>query len=321
MPYDSPPLTALRAFEAAARHGSFKRAAEELCVTPSSVSHQVQRLEEWLETKLFQRLNRKVILTDEGRTYFFTLSKAFEDIDTVTGLVSNRRTKSPSKQRLKIVADAGFVECWLGPRLAKLQALMPDVQLDIAFGEDIDDYIKGGADLAIHFGRGDWPEYKSEFLRTGYEFPVCSPELVGAEGAPPELADLTLLHEKNMSGWLNWLRAARLQHPDVQGGAILHSTSTIFDKVMSCDGIGLGDDIVAADLLFSGALAKPWGAVRKSDHSLYFLQFGLVQGADIAEKVQAWLQLELETHKTATALLRTDKPFSVSRDQQTKKAD
>lgn len=314
MPHNLPPLISLRAFEAAARHGSFKRAAEELCVTPSSISHQIQRLEDWLDVKLFQRMNRKVVLTAEGSTYYFTLSRAFEEIDAVTSLVSRRHADRPAKQRLKIMSDAGFVECWLGPRLNKLQALMPDVQLDIAPGDDIDGYLKGGADLAIHFGRGDWPEYKSEFLRTGYEFPVCSPLLMAPEranGTAPDLSTLTLLHEKTMSGWTNWLRQAAMSHPDVQGGPILHSTSTIFDKVLAGEGIALADDIVGADLLFTGQLVKPWAAVRKSDFSLYFLQFNALQDTPLARKIRDWLVAELEDHRIASAPLRESRPFAV----------
>ncbi len=312
MPHMLPPLTALRAFKAAARHGSFKLASHELSVTPSSISHQVQRLEDWLEVKLFHRSNRKVTLTTEGSTYYFALSKAFEDIDTVTTLVSRRRAKNPARRRLKIVADAGFVECWLGSRLIKLQALIPEVQLDIAHGQDIDAYLKAKADLAIHFGRGEWPEYDSVLLRTGYEFPVCGAIMVSQDGdnvTAPKLATSTLIHEKNMSRWTSWLRHSGRAHRDVERGPILNSTSAIFGKVAAGEGIALGDDIVAADLLFSGDLVKPWGPVRQSDHSLYFLQFGATQGSDLAKVVGDWLSVELETHKNASAQLRSNSPY------------
>ena len=275
MSHNLPPLVSLRAFEAAARHASFKQAAEELCVTPSSVSHHIQKLEDWMSVKLFQRLNRQVVLTAEGRTYFFTLSKAFEEIGTVTELVSQRQSKTPTKPKLKIIANVGFVECWLGSRLAGLQSLMPDVQLEIAFGQDIDNYLKGGADVAVHFGRGDWPEFQSELLRTGYEFPVCSPELLRGRNrlnSPMDLAGFTLLHEDNTAGWSNWLHQAGVTHPTLLAGPILHSTSTIFNKVVACEGIGLGDDIVAADMLFSGDLVKPLDIVRESDYSLFYLR-------------------------------------------------
>lgn len=311
MAHKFPPLISLRAFEAAARHSSFKKAAEELCVTPSSISHQIQQLEGWLGVKLFNRLNRKVTLTTEGSTYYFTLSKAFEDIGAVTDLVSRRKAASSGKQRLKIITDAGFVECWLGPRLNDLQALMPEVQLEIASGEDIDDYLKGGADLAIHYGRGNWPEFKSEHLITGYEFPVCSPKLLSKSGAL-DLTKFPLLHEKNMAGWVNWLRHAGTTHPNVQDGPILHSTATIFDKVIAGEGIGLGDDIVAAKLLFSGDLVKPLEPVRKSDHSLYLLQISAEQDTEIAACVREWLIAELASHKKTTEPLRAEKAFSVS---------
>ncbi len=310
-----PPLIALRAFEAAARHMSFKCAAEEICITPSSVSHQVRKLEDWLGVKLFQRLNRKVILTDEGRTYYFTVSNAFDEISGVTDLVSRRHQSRSNVTKLKLFADAGFIECWLGPRLEKVQSIMPDVQLDIAFGQSIDDYIRGDGDVAIHFGRGNWPEYRSRLLRTGYEFPVCSPKLIenfGGIATPSDLSRHTLLHEGDTSGWMNWLAQVDVCHPGLHSGPIFHSTQTIFNKVTSCEGIALGDDIVAADMLYSGALIKPVGLVRKSNHSLYFLQLKRDNNSELCSIFRDWMKKELDSHKQETAVLRLNEPYVAS---------
>lgn len=308
-----PPLIALRAFEAAARHASFKRAAEELCVTPSTVSHQIQKLEDWLGIELFRRLNRKVILTDTGRTYFFTISKAFDEMSAVTDLVSKRHRKSSERQKLKLYSDAGFIECWLGPRLDKVQTIMPGVQLDIAIGQDIDDYLRGDADVAVHFGRGDWPEYHSVLLRTGYEFPVCSPKLLesGATlASPSDLAAFTLLHESDTSGWTNWLAHAATNHPGLLEGPIFHSTQTIFNNVIACKGVALGDDIVAADLLQSGDLVKPIGTVRRSSQSLYFLLLKSSEESEPSNIFRDWLMEELSKHEQETAVLRLDQPYA-----------
>ncbi len=307
-----PPLIALRTFEAAARHTSFKRAAEELCVTPSTVSHQIQKLENWMGVQLFRRLNRKVILTDAGRTYFFTISKAFEEMSTVTDLVSQRQKTTARRKTLKLFADAGFIECWLGPRLEKLQSVLTDVQLDIAYGQDIEDYIRGDADVAIHFGKGAWPEYQSVLLRTGYEFPVCSPKLPGGDAALKEPSDLkafTLLHESDTSGWTNWLARAGVSHPGLMNGPIFQSTQAIFNKVIACQGVALGDDIVAADMLLAGELIKPIGKVRKSSQSLYFLQMKYSDDNQIFEVFRTWLMNELSEHRRQTAILRADEPF------------
>jgi LysR family glycine cleavage system transcriptional activator len=313
MKRDLPPLVALRAFEAAARCASFKNAAEELCVTPSSVSHQIQKLEDWLGVKLFRRLNRKVVLTQEGQTYFYTLSKAFDEIDTVTKLVNRRKSPATPKQRLKVSADAGFVECWLGSRLSGFQSLVPDVQLQIAFGEDVDDHIKSGADLAVHFGRGEWPEYHSRHLLTAIEFPVCSPKLLAAGprlARPSDLRNFSLLHERETSGWANWLRAAGVTGWDASEGPIFHSTSTVFDRVLAGEGLGLGDDLVAADLLFAGALIKPLSVVRKSDYALYFLQFRPEPDGGPITLFRDWLVRELESHEKSAAILRLDEAFA-----------
>ncbi|MFK7868904.1 MAG: LysR family transcriptional regulator [Roseobacter sp.] len=307
-----PPLIALRTFEAAARHASFKQAAEELCVTPSTVSHQVQKLEDWMGVQLFRRLNRKVILTDAGRTYFFTISKAFDEMSTVTGLVSKRHQGAASPRKLKLFADAGFIECWLGPRLDRLQSILPDVQLDIAFGQDIEDYLRGDADVAIHFGKGAWPEFQSVLLRTGYEFPVCSPKLLGGDtvlSRPSDLAAFTLLHESDTSGWTHWLAQAGVTHPGVLSGPIFPSTQAIFNKVFAGQGIALGDDIVAADLLYSGDLVKPIGKVRKSSQSLYFLQMKYGDDTEASEVFRTWLLDELSDHRRQTEKLRLNETF------------
>jgi LysR family glycine cleavage system transcriptional activator len=282
-------------------------------VTPSTISHQIQKLEDWMGVQLFKRLNRKVILTDAGRTYFFTISKAFDEMSTVTDLVSQRHVSKASRKTLKLFADAGFIECWLGPRLEKLQSVLPDVQLDIAYGQDIEDYIRGDADVAIHFGKGTWPEYQSVLLRTGHEFPVCSPKLLegGATlAAPSDLSAFTLLHESDTSGWTNWLARAHVSHPGLMNGAIFHSTQAIFNKVIACQGIALGDDIVAADMLLAGDLIKPIGKVRKSSQSLYYLQMKYSDDNETCEVFRTWLLDELSEHRRQTAMLRTDEPFS-----------
>lgn len=307
-----PPLVSLRTFEAAARHMSFKQAADELCVTPSTVSHQIQKLEDWMGLPLFHRQNRKVQLTDAGRTYFFTISKAFEEMSTVTTLVSQRNDRQSPFKSLKIYADPGFIECWLGPRLESLQTILPDVQFDFAYGQDIEDYIRGDADIAIHFGKGSWPEFQSILLRTGYEFPVCSPKI--RNGKMPllsasDLAEFELLHENDTSGWTNWLAQAGASHPRLLNGPIFHSTQAVFNKALARQGVGLGDDIVAADLLLAGELVKPIGMVRKSSQSLYFLQMKYRDDNETCETFRTWLIDELSEHRRQTAMLRTDEPF------------
>ncbi|ODA66806.1 Glycine cleavage system transcriptional activator [Methyloligella halotolerans] len=309
-----PQLVALRAFEAAARHASFKRAADELCVTPSSVSHQVKKLEDWLGVPLFRRFNRKVVLTDAGRTYFFTLSKTFDEIAEVTALVSRQAVKAPDrKEKLKIFANAGFLECWLGPRLDRVQSVMPDVQLELVPGLDIDDYLRGDAEIAIHYGLGSWPEYESVLLHTAYEFPVCSPRL-SQRGRPlkepRDLAAFRLLHEGHVTPWRDWLAEAGTTHPGLMDGPIFHSTQTIFNQVMACEGVALGDDLVAADLLHSGALIKPIGKVRKSTHSLYVLQLKPDRPSQSAKTFRTWLVSALKEHGRNNAILQRDEPYS-----------
>lgn len=181
------------------------------------------------------------------------------------------------------------------------------------YGQDIEDHFRGDADVAIHFGKGAWPEYQSVLLRTGYEFPVCSPKLLAAGATlevPLDIAAFTLLHESDTSGWTNWLARARVSHPGLMNGAVFHSTQAIFNKVIACQGVALGDDIVAADLLLSGALIKPIGKVRKSSQCLYFLQMKYTEDDETCEVFRTWLMDELSEHRRQTAMLRADAPFA-----------
>jgi len=149
-----PPLSTLRAFEAAARHLSFKAAANELCVTPSSVSHQIRKLEDWLDAALFVRLNREVALTQEGRLYQTIVAKAFNDLAEGTALISRRSEVTGARRKLVVAANSGFIDCWLGPRIDAFRKIAPTIDLQLLYGEDLSTYRYHDADLASARHRG-----------------------------------------------------------------------------------------------------------------------------------------------------------------------
>lgn len=193
--------------------------------------------------------------------------------------------------------------------------MLPDVQLDIAFGNDMEDYLRGDADVAIHLGKGAWPQHQSVLLRTGYEFLVCSPKLLEGDAVlskPSDLAAFTLLHESDTSGWTDWMAQEGVTHPSLLSGPIFPSTQEICNKVLACEGIALGGDIMVADLLFCGALIKPIGKVRKSSHSLYFLQMKYGDNSETNEVFRTWLLDELSEHRRQTAKLRKNETSVLS---------
>ena len=174
-----PPLTALRAFEAAARHKSFKVAAEELHVTPSAVSHAVAALEEFLGVKLFHRRVRRLLLTDAGGAYLAPLTRAFDAISAATREISARNRAD----LVTLASMPTFARVWLMPRLKAFLAAHSDVDLRVRAAVDFTEMVAEDVDAAIVYGRGDWPGFVVDRLVEERMVPLCSPAL--RDGAPP----------------------------------------------------------------------------------------------------------------------------------------
>ena len=202
-----PSLNGLKAFEAAARHLSFTRAAAELNVTQAAVSHQVKALEERLGLALFRRLNRALLLTDEGQALLPPMSDALDRMAlAVDGLARREETGV-----LTVSTLDSFAAGWLVRRLRRFRALYPDIEIRIATSNHLVDFTRDDVDISVRYGRGEWPALDSVRLMTEEIFPVCSPALL-ADGPPLEkpqdLRYHTLLHEEMLEDWRMWLLAA-----------------------------------------------------------------------------------------------------------------
>src|SRR5271165_2741354 len=174
-----PPLSALRAFEAAARHMSFSKAADELHVTPAAVSHQIHALEQDLGVKLFHRLNRSIELTASARVLLPGLTEAFAGIQS-----SVRRLRAHNDTgTLTVTASPSFAAKWLVLRLHRFQEQYPEVDVRISATDEVVDLTKGDFDIAIRYGAGHYPGLKIELLLKNEVFPACSPQLL-ANGPP-----------------------------------------------------------------------------------------------------------------------------------------
>jgi len=176
---DLPPPNALRAFEAAARHGSLSKAAVELHVTHGAVSRQVKQLEEFLGCELFHRLPRGLQLTARGREFAFGVQSAFEQIREAVEAVR----VDTDRQVLTVSTLASLAARWLVPRLHRFQNAHPETEIRLSTSPQLTDFDRDGIDLAIRYGRGRWPGVTSMRLFTPEEFPVCSPRLL--QGAHP----------------------------------------------------------------------------------------------------------------------------------------
>ena len=205
-----PPLNAVRAFEAAARHLSFTRAAEELNVTQAAVSHQVKALEDRLGVPLFRRLNRGLLLTDAGGLY----RKELEDILDRLEQATERLRATEAVGLLTVSTNTSFASKWLVPRLQRFRDRRPDIDVRIDADDALTDFRRDNVDLAIRYGSGIYEGLHSVKLLQDTVFPVCSPKLL--EGphplrAPEDLQYHTLLHDQGVvEDWPSWLRSARL---------------------------------------------------------------------------------------------------------------
>lgn len=212
-----PPLKALRAFEAAARHLSIKDAAEELHVTPSAVSQLIRSLEDRLGTPLFWRLNRALVLTEAGQSYLPPVHHAFRRISKATQQV----VSTSANKALTVSVMPNFAVSWLVPRLARFQARHPAIDLRIKSTAALTAFGPDGVDVAIRHGLGRYPGLRSDRLMTVEFTPVAAPALMTVHEHPLQPADvvkLPLLHDEARSDWRLWLDAQGLEQVDVPGG-------------------------------------------------------------------------------------------------------
>jgi LysR family glycine cleavage system transcriptional activator len=253
-----PSLNALRAFEAAARHGSFSRAADELFVTHAAVSRHIRDLEKWLNRPLFHRLGRGVRLTEAGDTYRRALTPLFDKLATATAEI-----RQPVRVELTVTVEPTIAARWLVARLWRFQERHPDIELNIQPSEQIVDFRTSAADIGIRFGPGGWDGVDAVELAPTVTFPVCSPDLL--EGRPATASmDITrfpLIHEETRQWWREWLQAADLPVETADKGPRFQEAGLALDAAEQGMGFALGDDIVTADALAEGRLVRPFSAV------------------------------------------------------------
>ena len=254
------PLTALRSFEAAGRHLSFSRAAEELFVTQAAVSRQIRELESFLRQPLFVRHHRRVELTEAGQKLLRQLVKSFDDIDQRLDELVAR----PAQSVVTVSAEPSLAASWLVPRLNRFRELRPDIDVSLDVDPRLIDFRSGQAELALRFGAHatSWPRSEAEKLAPVIDSPVLSPALLASGPVldhPEQLARYTLLHEENRSGWARWFEAAGVAEelaPD--RGPLLADASLSKQAALLGHGVALGDLLLVRDELASGTLIKPF---------------------------------------------------------------
>ena len=279
MPNRLPSLNALRAFEAAARHMSFARAAEELHVTPGAISQQVRQLEDSLGHRLFLRQNNSLSITYAGKALLPQVREAFNSLIEATDLV---RTKN-FENILKISAPPTFSIKWLRPRLTHFQNLHPDLEIRLTASKQLADFNKEDLDVAIRYGRGSYAGLSSEKIMTENIFPVCSPALIQRSLALRKTADLKhhiLLHAEHRASdetapnWSKWLRLVCPETLEIinAGKGMFYTPALLaIDAAIAGEGIALAKGKWVQDDLSAGRLVQPFKDILHSEFDYYLV--------------------------------------------------
>ncbi|MFY2764142.1 LysR substrate-binding domain-containing protein [Arenimonas sp. MALMAid1274] len=288
-------LSALAAFESAARHQNFAHAAEDLHLTASAVSHHVRKLESRLGVALFQRHARGVSLTAEGRQLADAASNALADLDgTVDALRASRRT--PPRVRITTLHSLSFT--WLTPRLPRFAALHPDIGLSIETDAGLARFDDGGPDLGIRHGPGHWNGLSAHPLMDEQLYPVASPRLAGVATlrTPSDLRALPLIADLARQGWPDWFRAAGLHEPAPEERYRFSDSTGALQAAVEGLGAVLARGRLLAPFLRDGQLVRlpgPTLAARWGYHVVYPAHRRL---RPAAQSFVDWLLADVATH-------------------------
>lgn len=265
-----PPLNALRAFEATARHLSVKHAANELCVTPGAVSQMIKLLEQHLGVALFTRINRGILLTDAGHGYLPPVRSAFRTIAEATGRVA----ASVETGILTVSVTPFFASAWLVSRLNAFQAAHPDIDLQLVTGNALADFARDGVDVAVRHGLGRYPGLRSERVLTVEVVPVAAPALVarlGLPDAPAAMAGWPLLHDVARKGWLLWLEAQGIGEAGGLRGPAFDDSGLLLQAVLAGQGAGLLPAAMVAPDVAAGRLVRLPGTAWLEAFAYYLI--------------------------------------------------
>ena len=282
-----PPLTSLRAFEAAARHMSFARAAEELFVTPAALSYQIKQLEEHLGVPLFRRLNRAVELTEAGRALRPGAAEGFEALRRAVRAVARLREDAG----LTITAGPAFTAKWLAPRFFRFAESHPEIELRFVASLRIMDFDRDGIDAAIRFGAGSDEGLYSEILTDDWATPVCTPALGARVAATGSLDGLQLLHDESIefldlpADWPAWGRATGADG-DWTHGARFSNADHAIDAALGGGGVALGRITLAERYLDSGQLVAPFRTALRVSAQYRFV---CPEGAETHPRLRVFL--------------------------------
>ena len=282
-----PTLNALRAFEAAGRHLSFTRAAEELHVTQAAVSHQIKSLEEQLGIRMFRRGPRGLLLTDAGQAYLPEVREAFQRLTTAT----ERLLEDDARGAITVSVLPSFAARWLVPRLTRFREEHSDIEVRVAADDRLADFDRDDVDVAIRYGRGDYPGLHADRFLTEELYPVCSPKLLERLplDRPEQLRDHTLLHDDMRMDWSMWLLAAGVEGVEPRRGPSFTDSSMVLQAAVDGQGVALGRSALALDDIAAGRLVRPFEFSLPADYAYYIVCPERTAGRPSIKTFREWL--------------------------------
>lgn len=291
------PLNALRAFEAAARQLSFKKAAEELSVTPAAVSQQIRSLEDYLGIQLFHRTARALLLTERAQLCLEHLREGFDSIEEACAIL---QTKDNDRE-LRISVSPSFGAKWLVPRLERYYERNADVVVKISATHQLTDFAREDVDLAIRYGPGRYAGLFVEELMREEVVPVCSPALLEGESplrVPADVRNITLIHDdsslddESCPTWPMWLKAAGVAVEEGQRALHFNQTNFAIEAAVAGRGIVLAKRTIAESDLRSGRLVRPFKESHPVDFAYYMVCPEEKAGLPKVARFMDWLREE-----------------------------
>ena len=292
MPRRLPPLNTLRSFEAAARHESFTRAAEELHVTQGAVSQQVKALETQLGVKLFKRERQRLTITTAGRDYLVVIREALDHI----GAGTERLVQRQSAGVLMVSTSQDFAAKWLVHRLARFATVHPGIDLRVSATMHSVDFIRDDVDVAVRHGDGNWPGLEATRLCAEQIFAICSPKLLVGHNRlrrPADVLKWPLLRLEDQSkAWQQWLALAGVAAPERLPGPVLNRASMLIDAAIDGQGVALARTTLAAWDLISGRIVRPFDLSWRPTGTYWVVSQKTMAKVEKIRRFRDWLLTE-----------------------------
>jgi LysR family glycine cleavage system transcriptional activator len=296
-------LNALRAFEAAARHLNFSRAADELSVTPGAVSQQIQNLEDYVGAALFKRTPKGLLLTDAAQTALPALREAFDRLAEAASLL----TAAVDGRRLTLTAPPSFAAKWLVPRLGAFERAHPQVDVWLSAGMELVDLTAGEVDIAVRYGGGRYPGLEVRRLMSESVIPVAAPGILNETplNSPDDLANHILLHDgspevdDSCPDWAMWLAARGLKNVDGQRGPRFNQSSLVIEAAVNGRGVALAKRTLAQADLEAGRLVAPLQIATAVDFAYYLVHPKAKGRLPQVKAFSTWIDAEAKAHEEA----------------------